>query len=214
LADNVGYTPGTGVNIAADGSVADGALRQRVKIQTGTEGQAADVASGQALPVYDDSLLLRRLAKLLETLAVVDQQTRQRITVDNITTGLTLGTVTTVGTVSNITAGTVNLGTGCGLQSTVATNTTLASSTYSATTTMNYCDSMICYFTGTGASSGTVSIYGSSDNTTFFQLPTAYQIAVSTTPVTTVLNIPACRYVKIQSTVALSAYSLQFQGTY
>ena len=46
-------------------------------------------------------ILLRRLVKLSETLAVQDSLQRQRVTVDSITGGLTLATVTTVGTVLN-----------------------------------------------------------------------------------------------------------------
>jgi len=100
--DNVGYTPGVGVQIAADGSNPDGALRQRVKIQTGVEGSAQDVASGQAMPTFDDSILLRRLVKMLETLTIVDSVNRQRITLDAVTAGVTIPTVTTVGTVTTV----------------------------------------------------------------------------------------------------------------
>jgi len=103
MADNVAYTPGSGVNIAADGSNPDGALRQRIKVQTGTEGIANDVASGQAFPTFDDGMILRRILKVLETLSVVDPQQRQRITLDSITGALTLSTVTTVGTVTSVT---------------------------------------------------------------------------------------------------------------
>jgi len=55
----------------------------------------------------ESNLLLRRIVKLLEQQAAVDPQQRQRITVDNITAGVALPTVTTVGTVSSITAGTI-----------------------------------------------------------------------------------------------------------
>lgn len=51
--------------------------------------------------------MLQRLLKTLESNATVDQQQRQRITLDAITGALTLATVTTVGTVSSITAGTL-----------------------------------------------------------------------------------------------------------
>ena len=51
--------------------------------------------------------MLSRIVKLLESNAVVDQQQRQRLTVDSITSGLTLSNVTTVGTVSAITGGTI-----------------------------------------------------------------------------------------------------------
>jgi hypothetical protein len=47
--------------------------------------------------------LLRRILKFVESLGIVDGQQRQRITVDAITTGLTLSTVTTVSTVTAVT---------------------------------------------------------------------------------------------------------------
>jgi len=53
--------------------------------------------------VDETTTLLRRIVHLLESQATVDQQNRQRITLDSITGSLTLGTITTVGTVSNIT---------------------------------------------------------------------------------------------------------------
>lgn len=52
-----------------------------------------------------DNLLtmLARIVKLLESNAVVDQQQRQRLTLDSITAGVTLPTVTTVTTVGTVT---------------------------------------------------------------------------------------------------------------
>ena len=47
--------------------------------------------------------LLRRIVKLLESNAVVDQQNRQRIDLDVIAAGVTLPTVTSVGTVTTVT---------------------------------------------------------------------------------------------------------------
>lgn len=49
MADNVGITPGTGATIAADD--VGGVLHQRVKIQFGADGEAADVSSAAPLPV-------------------------------------------------------------------------------------------------------------------------------------------------------------------
>jgi len=42
VADNVGYTPGTGATVAADDI--GGVLHQRVKIGVGADGSATDVA--------------------------------------------------------------------------------------------------------------------------------------------------------------------------
>jgi len=49
MADNVGFTPGTGALIAAD-EIA-GVLHQRAKIQFGADGSATDVSSTDPLPV-------------------------------------------------------------------------------------------------------------------------------------------------------------------
>lgn len=123
MADNIGYTPGTGAIVAAD--EIGGVLHQRVKLGVGADGVAVDVSADNPMPVellgisQDDPLaviadradnllaMLQRLLKTLESNATVDQQQRQRITLDAITGALTLATVTTVGTVSSITAGTL-----------------------------------------------------------------------------------------------------------
>ena len=49
MADNIGYTPGTGATVAADD--VSGVLYQRVKLAFGADGSASDVASGSGLPV-------------------------------------------------------------------------------------------------------------------------------------------------------------------
>ena len=110
MADNVGYTPGSGASVAAD--EIGGVLFQRVKPTVGDDGTAGDVSLSNPMPSVvnqtDDLVrMLSRLVKILESNAVVDAQQRQRITLDAIAASLTLGTVTTVGTVSNITAGTL-----------------------------------------------------------------------------------------------------------
>lgn len=63
-----------------------------------------DTTNTQVNPATEDSsIYLRRMVKLLESQAVVDSATRQRITLDAITAGLTLATVTTVSTLTTIT---------------------------------------------------------------------------------------------------------------
>ena len=108
MADNVAYTPGSGATIAAD--EIGGVLYQRIKPVIGEDGSAVDVSMSSPMPSVanqsDDLLrMLSRLVKILECNAVVDQQQRQRITLDAITGSLTLGTVSTVtnlGTVSTV----------------------------------------------------------------------------------------------------------------
>lgn len=62
-------------------------------------------------PVENEQIiLLRRLIKLIESQSATDSANRQRITLDNIAGSLTLGTVSTVGSVSAI-AGALPAGT-------------------------------------------------------------------------------------------------------
>jgi len=49
MADNVGYTPGSGATVAADDIA--GVLYQRVKIGIGSDGAATDVSSDNPMPV-------------------------------------------------------------------------------------------------------------------------------------------------------------------
>ena len=88
MADNVGYTPGSGAIVAAD--EIDGALFQRVKPTVGVDGIAVDVSSANPMPAVtqrtDDLLvMLSRIVKMLECNAVVDAAQRQRITIDAAT---------------------------------------------------------------------------------------------------------------------------------
>jgi hypothetical protein len=108
MPDNVAYTPGSGATIAADDI--GGVLYQRIKPTIGEDGSAVDVSVSNPMPTVanqSDALLrmLSRLVKILECNAVVDQQQRQRVTIDAITGSLTLGTVSTVtniGTLSTV----------------------------------------------------------------------------------------------------------------
>lgn len=49
MADNVGYTPGSGATIAAD-EIA-GVLHQRVKVGIGGDGEAADLSAANPMPI-------------------------------------------------------------------------------------------------------------------------------------------------------------------
>ena len=116
MPDNVGYTPGSGEKIASrDVTYSGEAVKAQAVGLVTFEGPddaktVADVDTSNPLPVVanqsDDLLrMLSRLVKILECNAVVDQQQRQRVTIDAITGSLTLGTVSTVtnlGTVSTV----------------------------------------------------------------------------------------------------------------
>jgi hypothetical protein len=107
MADNVGYTPGAGATVAAD--EINNVLFQRIKPTVGEDGIAVDVSATNPMPTVanqsDDLLrMLSRLVKILECNAVVDAQQRQRVTLDSISTGLTLGTIGVVSSVTGVTA--------------------------------------------------------------------------------------------------------------
>ena len=55
MADNVGYTPGTGATVAADDI--GGVLHQRVKIGIGADGSAVDLSSANPMPITAPSAL-------------------------------------------------------------------------------------------------------------------------------------------------------------
>ena len=118
MPDNVGYTPGSGAKVATREVSYSGetALVQVVGLATVSGPDDAttvqDVSLSNPMPMVanqsDDLLrILSRLVKILECNAVVDQQQRQRVTIDAITANLNLqgvNVVTTVATVNNVAA--------------------------------------------------------------------------------------------------------------
>jgi hypothetical protein len=116
VADNVGYTPGSGAIVAADDI--SGVLYQRIKPVVGVDGVAVDVSSTSPMPVSDVTaeetrqdmlLLLTRLLNYLNSPMGYDKSLqRQRGTVliesGTVTTVSTVTTVTTVNTVSAVTS--------------------------------------------------------------------------------------------------------------
>ena len=110
MADNVGYTPGSGAVIAADDI--GGVLHQRVKVGIGADGTSTDVSSANPMPVSDVTaeatrqdmvtLLVRILNYLNAPMGYDKSLQRQRATV--VVESGTVTTVTTVTTVSTVTA--------------------------------------------------------------------------------------------------------------
>jgi hypothetical protein len=104
MADNVGYTPGTGATVAAD--EIDGVLYQRVKLTTGEDGTATDVSEAAPMPVvdYNSGNLLRRILEMLMAPLGYDKSVqRGRVTaVIESGTVTTVTNVTTVGALNNI----------------------------------------------------------------------------------------------------------------
>ena len=102
MADNIGYTPGSGATVAADDI--GGVLYQRVKLTSGEDGTATDVSDANPLPVADKTSvnLLQRLLQYLDSPRGYDKSIqRQRGTVI-VETLPTLGNVTTVTNVTNL----------------------------------------------------------------------------------------------------------------
>lgn len=116
MADNVGYTPGTGAIVAAD--EIGGVLHQRVKLGIGADGVAVDVSDANPMPVQvlgvseDDPLpvhdeaahqLLTRALQYLNAPQGYDKSL-QRARVTAVLESGTVTTVTTVTTVATVTA--------------------------------------------------------------------------------------------------------------
>jgi hypothetical protein len=103
MADNVGYTPGTGAVVAAD--EIDGVLFQRMKVTHGVDGTAVDASDEAPLPVLDSNAAeeLSRIHNILSSPQGYDRSIqRQRVTAT-----LESGTVTTITTV--LTVNTINV---------------------------------------------------------------------------------------------------------
>lgn len=107
MADNIGYTPGSGAVVAADD--VGGVLYQRVKPAFGEDNTAVDVSATDPLPVVDEELamLLTRMLNALNAPQGYDRSLqRQRGTTviesGTVTTVTTVATVTTVTTVTNL----------------------------------------------------------------------------------------------------------------
>jgi hypothetical protein len=111
MADNVGYTPGTGATVAAD--EIGGVLHQRIKLGIGDDGTAVDVSANNPLPA---TITAGELIEALEAMRMAVQSLarsvgqsmpdvagRLRVVVDAISASLTLATITTVGTVTTVT---------------------------------------------------------------------------------------------------------------
>ena len=104
MADNIGYTPGTGATVAAD--EIGGVLHQRVKIGVGADGTAVDVSEANPLPVDipSNSGLGFLLARILSILAAPlgYRKDTQRYQASAVLESGTVTTVTTVTTASNL----------------------------------------------------------------------------------------------------------------
>jgi len=111
MADNVGYTPGSGATVAADDI--GGILFQRVKPSVGVDGSAVDVSADNPMPAQVTGELLEAVEALRMavqslnrnlSLLTVDNVFRLRAVLDSGSTGVGVGTVTSVTSVNSITS--------------------------------------------------------------------------------------------------------------
>ena len=119
MADNVGYTPGSGASIAADDI--SGNLHQRVKITLGADGVSdGDLSSSNPLPIVTsgsttvnvstgeliESMEAMRMALQALTrtigMSLPDAAGRQRVLIDSMTSGITLSSVSSLGTLATL----------------------------------------------------------------------------------------------------------------
>lgn len=114
MADNIGYTPGTGATIAADDI--GGVLHQRVKVGIGADGVATDISTSNPMPITApnaittqetgevvEALEALRMAvqSLNKTLGIMLPDSSGRLRV-NVETGSNV-TITTLPTLANVT---------------------------------------------------------------------------------------------------------------
>jgi hypothetical protein len=113
MADNVGYTPGSGATVAAD--EIGGVLYQRVKPVTGLDGTAVDVSATNPMPMaaYGELIeaveaLRMAVSSIARNMPIVDATSQVRAiatisgTVSSVSTVSTVSSVSTVSTVSNV----------------------------------------------------------------------------------------------------------------
>jgi hypothetical protein len=110
MADNVGYTPGSGETIATDD--VGGRHFQLVKPHWGANNTANETSEASPLPVQVlgeaiEAIEAMRMAiqALTRTIGLMQPDTaaRMRVALDSVSANLTLGTVSTVTTVSTLT---------------------------------------------------------------------------------------------------------------
>ena len=111
-ASQLGYTPGSGANVATDQD-GGGLHHQKILAESLVSGVATPVSPTNPMPVdagygeLVEALEAMRIAVQALTRSVGQMQpdtaARMRVAIDSITAGLTLATITTVGTVSTVT---------------------------------------------------------------------------------------------------------------
>lgn len=111
MADNVGYTPGSGATVAADDI--GGVLYQRIKPVTGDDGTATDVSATNPMPVAAYGELIEAIESLRMAVGVLARNMsslapdhvgaiKARVISGDLTSIGTITTLTTCSTVSSL----------------------------------------------------------------------------------------------------------------
>lgn len=104
MADNVGYTPGTGATVAAD--EIGGVLHQRIKLGIGDDGTAVDVSAANPMPV---TITAGELLEALEAVRMAIQSLTRSVgqstpdTVGRLRVNVETGALTTLTTLATLT---------------------------------------------------------------------------------------------------------------
>jgi hypothetical protein len=107
MADNVGYTPGSGATVAAD--EIGGVLHQRIKLGIGDDGVAVDVSESNPMPVtltqgeVVEALEAMRMAiqSLTRSVGQAMPDTAGRLRVNVEAFSATIAAITTLATLTN-----------------------------------------------------------------------------------------------------------------
>lgn len=107
MADNVGYTPGSGATVAADDI--GGVLYQRVKPAIGADGSATDISDANPMPIAAYGELVEAIEALrmtchsiLRTMPQLNNQLQVKISADAVAAISNVTTVSSVTTVTNV----------------------------------------------------------------------------------------------------------------
>lgn len=109
MADNLGYTPGSGATVATED--VSGVHHQRVLMESAVAGVPVDVSTSNPMPaaLYGEAIealeaMRFAIQALTRTMGQMQPDTaaRMRVAIDAMSGGLTLATITTVGTVTTV----------------------------------------------------------------------------------------------------------------
>jgi hypothetical protein len=101
MADNVGYTPGSGATVAAD--EIGGVLHQRIKLGIGDDGVAVDVSEANPMPINAVGELTEAVEAMRMAIHSLTRSIGQSMpdTVGRLRVNVETGALTTLATLTN-----------------------------------------------------------------------------------------------------------------